>query len=404
MKSVLPSLRIFLSTQTSASHLFHRSPCYTLLNLPDRPQPQPASHSAVGQVALANRYSPMGNNTSAAGAHEVKPPASLDSHQVSSATADDPKPSSSSPVINTSSFNDGAITDLTACVEDLSLTRSDLDVHTDVKICNPEKEAPIQINVSITSSKTNEVIRYAGVHFHGRGRDIRDQPFSVYNIKLIRQSKRDSGETRHLLRFEYTAAVVFGVDFIPSDWPLEVRNAVADRRKYLFDGKAKITLNPAHEEVHLDATIACLTLLSDGKAPTLINKYTQICYDGGVGSLIPYTHMLEDYGPSGSHSIGIGRKVTSIPSTHAFCCPEEAAIKLAHGRFIDYKYEMIVSNDLFKGFFRAVFLVVSSQAVIACVWKVDGRWNNKDRQTELAMSDKMAVSIIYQGSDYDQGR
>ena len=348
----------------------------------------------------------MGNNTSAAGAHEVEAPISPQSDEDIPPAPDlSTPPSSTSPTIDTNNSSSGAVADLTECLDDISLTRSDLEVHTEVKICDPEKEAPIQINVTITSSKTNEVVRYAGVHFNAGGSDIRDQSFSVHTASLTREVKRDTGEKAYPLRFKYTAAVVFGVDFVPTGWSHEVRNAIEDLRNYLSDGEATVILDPAHGDFDVDTAIARLKPVFDGKAQTLIDKYTHTCQGRKIGSLSSYTQLLEDYGPSGSHPMGIGKKVASIPSTHAFSCPEEAVIKLAHGRFIDYKYEMMVSNNLFKGFFRAVFLVASSKrAVIACVRKVDGVWDNEDRQTKLAMSDKMAVSIIYAGSSYDQGR
>lgn len=239
---------------------------------------------------------------------------------------------------------------------------SALKVRSEIVAINTVKlvEAPnahLELNCIVRNSFTGEVIREATAEFWLEGKDESGRSRHASDFALVDESVGEArqGDPSYIaLDFCYTGAVVSGVGNIPSDWPADVKESIADLATYRGNGTASIAFTPlsgkSREEVlkYLqEYTPGQLWKLYIGKRPEVSWEELEELYDEG--------HLK------------IQAQAQQYPARCHFSSPEEALIKLSVGCYVELKWEEMMCDELCKGEFEAVFFVLGPNIVIACV-------------------------------------
>ena len=282
-----------------------------------------------------------------------------------------------------------------------------IELVSQVTIPNPETGPPVKIDVRVIERSTGKTIRYAGVEFHKEGSNTDGDARTISKAQLNTEVEFDVWEDTHMLNFEYTNAVVTGVDLIPDDWPHNIKDKLLDLRKYREDGKASLKLDTKKEE--LEEELAKLLKYLNSDLPRELLKDCRAEGDD-LNACTGWDKLMEEYGlvedssedswdddsdhceaPAAHKRIlTVSAPVVTAPAAYHFSSPEEAQLKLAHARFTDWVWETIVSQDLCKGSFKAAFVVTGPGAVIACIKrKYDGI-----RNPRAALDEHKIISIV----------
>ncbi|ERF72040.1 hypothetical protein EPUS_04958 [Endocarpon pusillum Z07020] len=223
----------------------------------------------------------------------------------------------------------------------------------------------LEVRCIVRNALTGEDIRHAVAEFWLEGNDMLDAPRRVLRVRLVDDNTGQTlkDETDQVegtsLRFSYTAAVVSGVDEIPEEWPVEVKDSVACLAIYRKDGLA--TISPAK-------------LI--GGSPRAVFKYLKNNTPGNLWKpymnerpQVTWENLDKLYSEEGP--LAISCPVQQCAARCHFSSPEEAQSKLVVARYNDQKWEEKMFLELCKGKFNAAFFFLGPRTAIACLRRKD---------------------------------
>ncbi|KAF7506064.1 hypothetical protein GJ744_012311 [Endocarpon pusillum] len=106
----------------------------------------------------------------------------------------------------------------------------------------------LEVRCIVRNALTGEDIRHAVAEFWLEGNDMLGGLRRLWCVRIVNDNTSQPIEDEvdqidgTSLQFSYTAAVVSGVDDIPEEWPVEVKDSVARLAVYREDGSAIISL------------------------------------------------------------------------------------------------------------------------------------------------------------------
>ena len=223
----------------------------------------------------------------------------------------------------------------------------------------------LEVRCIVRNALTGEDIRHAVAEFWLDGNDMLDALRRLSGVRLVDDNTGQplKDETDQIdgtsLRFSYTAAVVSGVDEIPEEWPVKVKESVARLAIYRKDGLATISL----AKLIGDSPRAVLKYLKNRTPSKLWKPYMN------EKPQVTWEDLDELYGKDGR--LEISCPVPQYDARCHFSSPEEAQIKLAVARYKDQKWEEKMFLELCKGKFNAAFFLLGPKTAIACVRRKD---------------------------------
>jgi AAA domain len=244
--------------------------------------------------------------------------------------------------------------------------RSEMMVIESLKL-RKEPNPHLQLNRVVRNSLTGEDVRYATADFWLEGKDMEGNPRRLWDFKLVNNDdskpvQADAGHKKtSSLIFNYSRAVVSGVDRIPAHWPVEVKDSIGNLSVYRDDGIATISL----ATVTRSSGQGVLEYLRNASPGRLWKPYM------GIKPWVSWESLQTLYGDEGP--LEIESPVPQHEPRCHFSSLEEVLIKLSVGRYVDQKWEEKMFREQCKGGFNASFFLLGPDTAIACLRRKDPR-------------------------------
>ena len=262
--------------------------------------------------------------------------------------------------------------------------------------------APVKLHFKIIDIDTGEIVRYAGLEYHCELGDADGLLRRTRNAKVVTEAAvRMSGETvsssnKHFLSFEYANRVLFGTDNVPDDWPAPIKAELKSLAATPRNGIAKVPL-PYDPKVNASIVSELLKHLNSA-APR--NYFAPLRYQAIIDKRTstkfkdPWDELTWAYGKERKVQVYRDRPVS--PVVHCFGSPEEARLRLTHGRYADYFWEKKLNHDISVRSFKGAFVKTRSNTVVAFLRKTDP-------EPLPRLNDKMALEVSFNAIGYTDG-
>ena len=282
--------------------------------------------------------------------------------------------------------------------EDLTLTSALLKLYLHspavrleekILLQDPTRHAPIKLDYRIINEHTDKVFRYASVEFFrcerdsfGNDRTIEDKGSTI---------EKGSGIRKVTFNFDYTSALVAGVDNVLEEWPQEAKTALAELSKYRQDGNASFEVSCRRPTENFRNAEAVLDFIQSSSPTQMLHSFRQ-CSDlsSNPSSWRTLEHRYRD------HEFRSSRKM--LPATHTYSSPEVACLKMTHARYLDDASEMrttLPEGELEVGLMRSR----NEKYMMAFVRKVEEPW-----KTRHQLGESTAIEIDYNDPDIETRR
>ena len=247
-------------------------------------------------------------------------------------------------------------------------------------------KAPVQIDISIINAASGDVVRYAGIQIHNELTDHQGLKRRTHNARFSSVDDVVTQTKKHYLCFEYSNRVLFGTNNVPDDWPQEIKDALKKLASYPRSGSMKVRM--PYEPASRAAEVTALLETLNGVDPNKFLPSLSYVPEGERTSkyIETWDELRSAYGKD--RKINFDGGTAAAETVHCFGSPQEAQLRLTHGRYAAYLWENQRSYDISQFVFHAGFAKTPSDTCLAFV-------KTMEKGDLPRMNDKMALEISF---------